>query len=583
MIEFIGHAASEGISVGRCNLLEKYYFKVPRYSILKEDVVQETGKLEKAINKTKGYFNDIKAQSMNKVEKEHLFIFDVYLMLLDDDKYTGEALRLIEEKLINAEYAILLVTSKIIKSFRSLENEYFRERKNDIESITMKLINEMRGDKSDKFYEAHEDEIIVSFDLSPYEATMLINKKILGFVTEKGSKVSHTSILARSIGIPYVVGIAGIIDKIDNGQIIILDGFNGKVIVDPDEDVLKLYKQKERRYRNYIKELSKLKDEDVKTLDGVHINIYTNIEINEEIKMSNDYNAEGIGLYRTEFMYLKAGDISEDEQFNILKGAIQKNRGKPLFVRTFDLGGEKLNNILPHPKEENPALGLRAIRYSLKYEDFFKKQIKAILRASAFGDVRIMIPMISGIEEIRQAKEIIERVKKELGEQNDSQLKFKSDIPVGVMVEIPSLAIIAGLAAKEVDFFSVGSNDLIQYTLGIDRGNENVSYLYRPTHLAFLFLLERILKAAEKNNIEATVCGEIAGEPKYIAVLLGLGYKSLSMSPSSILRAKMIIKRLSIVDCKKMVKKLQKNKIARKSEEDLEIFIEKYASDVYFH
>jgi phosphotransferase system enzyme I (PtsI) len=580
VIELTGQPSSEGLVIGKAFILVKHFFKIPRYRINVADIENEEKKFFNALKNTKEYFLSIKKTIKQSIPTEQLYIFDVYLMFLEDKKFISEVIKFIEKRLMNAEFAVLLVISKIIKSFRNIEDEYFKERSYDFEHIGTKLINEMIGNHVEKVLDnISENEIVISYDISPTDATLLINKKVKGFITERGSKTSHTSILARSFGIPAVVGVQDICEKVDNGDTIILDGFLGKVIIRPDRHTLKVYKEKERRYFNYIKELDKLKNVTVTTLDGYAINLYSNIEISEEIKLSNEYHANGVGLYRTEFMYLAKGDISEEEQYNILKDAILLNHNKPIIIRTFDLGGEKLSNLLPHDKEENPALGLRAIRYSLKYEDFFKKQLRAILRAAVFGNVSVMLPMISGIEEIRLAKGIINKVKKELTEE---QIEFKNNVPIGVMVELPSLALISNIAAKEVDFFSVGSNDLIQYTLGIDRGNANVSYLYRPTHLAILLLLENILKAANKNKIEVTVCGEIAGEPKYIAELLGLGYRNFSMSPAYLLRAKMIIKRLSVNDCKKLIRKLKKNKMARESEEHLSKFIEKYASDVYF-
>lgn len=581
MIELNGQPSSEGIVIGKAFLLMKDFLKIPIYKIKQTEVEKEKARFCEALKKSKEYFLSIKKSFKQTMATHQLYIFDVYIMFLEDKKFITEVIKLIEKRLMNAELAVAIVINKIVKSFRNIEDNYFKERSYDFEHIGNKLINEMAGNHGESLLESiGGNEIVVSQDISPTDATLLIGKKVKGFATERGSKTSHTSILARSFGIPVVVGVVDLCENVDNGDTIIVDGFQGKVIIKPDRQTLKIYKDKERRYINYIKELDKLKDVTVTTADGIKINLYTNIEISEEIELSNQYHAEGVGLYRTEFMYLAKGDVSEDDQYEILKNAILLNKDKPFVVRTFDLGGEKLSNLLPHSKEENPALGLRAIRYSLKYEDFFKKQLKAILRAAVFGNVSIMLPMISGIEEIRMAKGVINKAKDELIKEN---INFKENIPVGVMVEVPSLALIADIAAKEVDFFSVGSNDLMQYTLAIDRGNPNVAYLYRPAHLAILILLEKILKAANKNNINVTICGEIAGEPKYIAELLGIGYRNFSMSPAYLLRTKMIIKRLSIKQCEKLTRKLKKNKIAREAEEQLSKFIEKNASDVYFH
>ncbi|MDY6821086.1 MAG: phosphoenolpyruvate--protein phosphotransferase [Deferribacterota bacterium] len=579
MIKFTGTPSSDGIAIGTVYLIERELFRLPRYRIEKKDVENEKARLYEAIERSKEYFRKIKISSKNVITAEHAYIFDAYLMFLNDKKFINEIVNYIEKRLINAEFAVSLVVNKILKSFRDIKDEYFKERKYDFEHIAIRLINEMAGKNSDNLYGIGGNNIVVSNDISPSDAILLIKKNIKGLVLEKGSKTAHTSILARSIGIPAVVGVNSICDYVDNDDFAIIDGFTGEIIINPDDETLKRYREREERYKLYIDELNKLEDATVKTADGVDVNIFINVEINEEIKLSNRYNIKGVGLYRTEFMYLANSNISEDEQFKIFKEAILLNGDKQITIRTYDLGGDKLNREKPYDKEANPALGLRAIRYSLKNRDFFKKQLRAIYRASYYGDVKIMIPMVSGIEEIRETKRIIDEVKNELRLEN----KPYNDIPLGVMVEIPSLALIANLVAKEVDFFSVGSNDLIQYTLGIDRGNENVSYLYRPTHISVLMLLERILKAANKNNIEVTVCGDIASEPKYIAVLLGIGYRNLSVPPAAILRTKMIIRRLYVNQCKKLLSRLKTRITAEESELELEKFIEKNVSGIYFH
>ncbi|MBC7196492.1 MAG: phosphoenolpyruvate--protein phosphotransferase, partial [Deferribacterales bacterium] len=353
-----------------------------------------------------------------------------------------------------------------------------------------------------------------------------------------------------------------------------------KVIVDPDEETLLQYKEKEKGHLNFVKKLSKLKDKEVFTKDNVKINLFANVEINDEISIALDYNSQGIGLYRTEFFYLEKGDMPEDEQFEILKEAANLIKNKELTIRTFDLGGEKLSDLLPHPDENNPVLGLRAIRYSLRFKDFFKKQIRAILRTSAFGNIKIMFPMISGIEEIDQAKSLLQECKDELRKKG---IAFDENIKVGIMVELPSLALISDLAAQEVDFFSVGTNDLIQYTLGIDRNNEYVAYLYRPSHPAVLTLLKNIIDSANKFNIDATVCGEMAGDPMYIPVLIGLGYTNLSMSPSQLLKAKLLISQIDTKDCKELLNDMLTCKYAKKAEEKLKDFLSKYTHDLYLN
>ncbi|TYB33310.1 MAG: phosphoenolpyruvate--protein phosphotransferase [Flexistipes sinusarabici] len=575
-----GIPSSEGIVTGKCHLLDRSKIHVVKCNIDESDVSEEHKKFDAAIKKTEDYISHVREISLDKLGEDHAFIFDVYLLLLKDDMLVGETKRFIEKELVNAEYALKKVSGKILKVFNESEDEYFRERKSDVEQVVQKLLRFMSADEYESVLNIDDEKIIIAHDLTPSDAAAAIKRKVKGFAMDLGSKISHTSILARAIGIPAVVGCEDISSNVTSGEEVIIDGFEGKVIVNPDEKTREDYRNKEKRYNKYIDELSKLKDAEARTRDGERVTICSNIEINEEIHIAREYNSEGIGLYRTEYIYLDKGDISEDDQFEILKNAVLLNNSYPITVRTFDLGGEKLSDVLPHPEEVNPVMGLRAVRYSLRFKDFFKKQLKAILRAAYYGDVRIMFPMISGIEEVNICKEMLSESAEELRNENQN---FKREIPIGVMVELPSLALITHLIAREVDFFSVGSNDLIQYTLGIDRNNEYVAYLYRPTHPSILIMLEKIIKDARNTGIEASVCGEIAGEPKYIPVLLGLGYRNLSMSPASILKAKMVINRMEIDSCVKLVRELKECKYARLAEEKLSKFINAYAGDVYFH
>jgi len=580
MITLTGIKASEGIVIGKALIIDKRILNVKRRNIDLSEVENEIEKLKKAVNETEKYMLSVKEMTNNDLASGHQFIFDVYLMLLKDDMLIGGTERYIKEHLVNAEYALSVVSGHFIKLFSNAKDEYLKERKNDIKHIVKKLLNFM----VDKGYESisnfKEDLIIIAHDLSPYEVAHFYKNSVKGFALDMGSKTSHTSIILRAMGIPAVVGLENATYIVSNDDTVIVDGLEGKVIVDPDEETLLQYKVKEKGYLNFVKKLSKLKDKEVLTKDNVKINLFANVEINDEIYIAVDYNSQGIGLYRTEFFYLEKGDMPEDEQFEILKEAANLNKNKELTIRTFDLGGEKLSNLLPHPDESNPVMGLRAIRYSLRFKDFFKKQIRAILRTSAFGNIRIMFPMISGIEEIDQAKSLLQECKDELKEKG---IAFDENIKVGIMVELPSLALISDLAAQEVDFFSVGTNDLIQYTLGIDRNNEYVAYLYRPSHPAILTLLKNIIDSANKFNIDATVCGEMAGDPMYIPVLIGLGYTNLSMSPSQLLKAKLLISQIDTKDCKELLNDMITCKYARKAEEKLKDFLSKYTHDLYLN
>ncbi len=580
MIELYGIPASEGIVIGKCYLLDRMARNIPRYSISEENIIPEEKRFMAAVEQASGYIEKVKQLSKNHLEEYHSFIFDVYLLLLKDDMLIGETCKLIKNEHINAEFALKKVSSGLIKKFQESDNEYFRERKNDLEHIVQKILNFMSDEEYESVLNVDDGVILVAHDLTPADVVQTVKKNVKAFVTDLGGKTSHTSILARSLGIPAVVGLEDATYLISSGDIVIVDGTEGKVIIDPSDDVLIDYQDKENRFKLFTDELRTLKDSNAVTKDGVEINLLSNIELNYEIRVSNEYGANGIGLYRTEYIYLENGNVSEEEQFEILKEAVTVNGDKPIVIRTFDLGGEKISSDLPHNDEQNPVMGLRAIRYSLKYNDFFKKQLRAVLRVAALGDVRLMFPMISGMEEINKVKNLINEVSDELNKEN---IKHKKDIPIGVMVEIPSLAIITHLIAEHVDFFSVGTNDLIQYMLGIDRNNEYVSYLYRPTHPAIITILDKIVKDADKNNTEVTVCGEMAGDPLYIPVLLGLGYRNLSMSPALILKAKMVLQKLTIRDCENLVKDLRKSLYAAESENKLKDFFNKFLSDVDFH
>lgn len=575
-----GIPSCDGISIGRCYILDRKKIQVRRYSISDSDVEAELEKLHNGIKKTEEFIKSSRSLSEDAVTEEHSFIFDVYLMLLRDNMLIGEAEENIRKKHINAEFAISMAGAKLMSHFDKSPNEYLRERKSDINHIVQNVLRFMRDKVMDTVLNAENADIIIAHDLTPSDTSQMSKNNIQGFATDLGSRVSHTSILARSMGIPAVVGLGDIASAAEDGDTIILDGFEGVVIVNPDEATLKEYRNKDSRYGEYMEALEELKDKGSVTKDGVRINTYSNIELNEELSLSHMYHHDGVGLYRTEYIYMEHGDVSEQQQFEILKSAVEGNEGKPIVIRTFDLGAEKLSRYMPHPKEQNPVMGLRAVRYSLKYWEFFIKQLRAILRASAFGDVRVLFPMVSGMEEVIKCKKALESAKKELRSEGTA---FNEDIKMGVMMELPSLAMISDLVAGEVDFFSVGTNDLIQYTLGIDRNNEFVAYLYRPTHPAVLRTLKSIMESAERAGIECTVCGEIAGEPKYIPFLLGMGYRHLSMSPALLLKARMIIRALNISDCKKLVDDLEGIKIARLAEEHVEKFIEQNCSDVYFH
>lgn len=575
-----GIAASDGISIGKCHILDREKISVRKYSIAPESVDGEIAKLHAAVDKTSDFIENSKQISLDSINENQAFIFDIYQMLLRDNMLLGEAENIIRTRRVNAEHALSAACRMYTAQFDKSPSEYLRERKTDIENIVQKVLRFMSGCGPESILYIDDAEVIIAHDLSPADTSHMNKKEIKGFATDLGSRTSHTSILARSMGIPAVVGIGNITSVAESGDNIIIDGFEGIVIVDPDEETFNRYKQKDTRYTEYFRELARLKDEETVTQDGVRIELYSNIEMNDEMYLSNEYHSDGVGLYRTEYMYMQHGDVNEEYQYNVLKDAALNNNGKPLVIRTFDLGADKLSKYMPHPKEQNPAMGLRAVRYSLKYNDFFTKQLRSILRVSGEADVRIMFPMISGMEELMRCKEAVENVKSQLRSEN---IPFNENIKTGVMMELPSLAVMSEIVAQETDFFSVGTNDLIQYSLGIDRNNEYVAYLYMPSHPAVRILLKKIAEGADSAGIECTVCGEMAAEPKYIPLLLGLGYRRLSMSPLSILKARMMIKSLKLSDCEELVRGFAGHKLASETETALLDFIQTKCSNIYFH
>lgn len=578
MKTFKGIAASEGIAIGKAFVYDQNKPKLYKRSISPSRVDQEIERFRNAITKTESYINYTKELSQNSLDSNYSFIFDIYLLFLKDGMLVDETIKLIKENNFSAEYALNKVSKNIMNTFESSSDEYLRERKNDIEHITNKLLLFLDGDGI-SLSGVEDGSIVIAHDISPSVLVQLLQSNILGFATDMGSKVTHTSIIARAVSLPAVVGLSNITNSIETGDILILDAFEGIVIVNPDRDELQKYTQLKDRYVEYIDILnSDSAIPDLYTEDNVKVDLFLNIEINEELKQNYIDLSNGIGLYRTEFIYLTRGDVSEEEQFQILKDAVLRANGKEVVIRTFDLGGEKLSSLLPHPEEVNPALGLRAIRYSLKFKDFFKKQLRAILRVAFLGNVSIMFPMVGNVHEIINIKDVLNEVKNEL---QMSSIPF-GHTKIGVMVELPSAAIMADKLAEHVDFFSVGTNDLTQYTLGVDRNNEYVSDIFDPINPAIIQLLKNVIDASFKKNISATICGEMAGDPLFIPILIGLGYRNLSMTPTNILKARYVVRHVKVSDCERLVLDVIDAFELNRHYELLKDFAKNYYPGVYF-
>lgn len=539
-----GIAASPGIAVGRLRVVDRRHLAVDEYPIGRQGVSAEISRLKNAISRTRDELNGLKEQLQETTGDEHLFFIDTHLLILADERLVTEASGHIETSLINAEGALRRALHKYREFFAGIDDAYLRERISDVETVIEKILRNMVGEPHAPIIPDGGQTIIAAHDISPADILQMDRNNIIGIVTEIGGKTSHASILARAFELPAVAGVEGVADLSMDGVPAILDGISGFVIVNPDHDTFVQYLERNRQYRSIGVELLKAAALPPETIDGHRITLKGNVEIPEEGASVLRHGGEGVGLYRTEMLFMNRPEMpDEEEQYRAYQAMQQAIAPHPLTIRTLDAGGDKLLNGVSHKLEQNPALGVRAIRLALGMPGQFKKQLRAILRVSAEGGVRIMFPMISGLEELRSARALLDQAKSEL---TAARIPFDQDIPVGIMIEIPSAVVVADLLAQESDFFSVGTNDLIQYTLAIDRSNEHLVDMYQPLHPAVLRSLRRVVEAAHEAGIEACICGEMAGDPLYLPVLLGLGFDELSMGAASIPRVKQILRRCTM-------------------------------------
>jgi len=554
-----GVGASPGIIIGKAFMFYDDAMSMSVVSLATEaEINEEINRFKQALIKSKQQLLKLKRKLEHMKHKEAYYIIDAQILILEDRLLIENIITTIKEKKIDAASAVKDTTRGLSKIFNDLGDAYLKERKTDIDYIGERIVANILGRKHQDLSTIKEKSIIVAHNLSPADTANLDVGVVMGFVTNVGGNTSHTAIMARALEIPSVVGLKKVTQEVNSGDTIIVDGTMGVVIIRPTAENLEEYSEKKQKYEQLGKELFKYKNLPAETPDGFHVKLLANIELIEELSSVLEYGAEGIGLYRTEFIYLNRKELpTEEEHFKIYKKVIKKISPYPVTIRTIDLGGDKFLSHIDLAEEINPVLGLRAIRFCLKEVNIFKTQLRAILRASAFGELKILFPMISGMQEILQIKALLEEAKDELTKEN---LSFNPDIKIGIMIEIPSAATIADMLAKEVDFFSIGTNDLIQYTLAIDRVNEHVSYLYNPLHPAIIRLLKTIVEAAHSNGIEVAICGEMAGEPLYLPLLLGLGINQLSMNPQCILKIKKIVRSITRSESHGIVKALDQFK-----------------------
>ncbi|MDH4006801.1 MAG: phosphoenolpyruvate--protein phosphotransferase [Desulfuromonadales bacterium] len=550
----VGIAAAPGIAISRSYLVSRDRMAVIERRISVEEVEPEVSAFRQAVEKSKAQLIEVREQADDKELSEHLYIIDTHLLILQDEMLIGETLRLISDKLINAEGALNRVLRKIRRVFDKISDEYLRERHSDIDSIGDRLMRNLLGETRESLAEVDEQVIVVSHDLSPADTVQIDKTKVVGFVTDIGGRTSHTAILARSMGIPAVLGLETVTSLVPNGVPMIIDGSTGTVVLKPSQETFRDYLQKKRDYDYQETELHKFRNLAAETLDGFSLALRGNIDFVEEIAAAREHGAQGIGLFRTEFLFMSGeGPPSEDEQLEVYRSAVEQMAPYPVTIRTLDVGGDKFVPEFNLSDEVNPAMGLRAVRFSLKEVNLFKTQLRAILRASESGPIRIMFPMISGVAEVRACKQFLERERQDL---LAAGIPCGDQIEVGIMIETPAAVLIADLLAKEVDFFSVGTNDLIQYCLAIDRGNEHVAYLYEPMHPAVLQALLRVCKAAKSAGIEVGMCGEMAGEDLYALVLIALGFDELSMNAANISRVKRIMRQVKYTEVLQILENL---------------------------
>jgi phosphotransferase system enzyme I (PtsI) len=549
-----GIGASPGIIIGKAYLIERFKVRLPQKQINPEQVEEEVQRFFNAIQESRNQLTEIKEKILDTEVRKHSFILDVHLMILDDEMLLQDTVDKIRKKKVNAEWALDLTLEKLDAAFQAIEDEYLRERRSDLHYVVARIFRNLLGKKHDDITKIKGKVIIVAHDLSPADTLQINLKYVAGFITDIGGKVSHTAILSRSLGIPAVVGLEVATSLINGGDPLIIDGETGEVVINPTEEVSQSFLERKRRTKSFEREILKYASLPAETRDGVRIRLQANIEMVEEISSAKMHGAEGIGLYRTEILYLNRKDLpTEEEHFQIYRRLVETIYPATATIRTLDIGGDKFLPDYSKNNEMNPALGLRAIRFSMKETDIFKTQLRGILRASAHGKLRVLFPMISGMEEIRQAKAILEEVKKGLMK---AKIPFDQEIEIGAMIEIPSASVTADLLAREVNFFSIGTNDLIQYALAVDRINEHVSYLYEPLHPAILRIIRGVVQYAHQAGIPVAICGEMAAEPAYALILLGLGLDEFSMNPVSIPRVKKVLRMSRFEETRSLVEQL---------------------------
>jgi phosphoenolpyruvate-protein phosphotransferase (PTS system enzyme I) len=554
-VRFQGVGVASGIARGVVFLHKPDDEEPPKRRIDDSEVAREIVRFESALIATRAQILEMQQRIAEAIGAKDASIFDAHLLVVEDRTLIDEVLRSLEKEKFNVEFVFAEVANRYAQTLSEIDDPYLRERAFDIHDVTRRVIRNLLGRSTKTLGTLDVPQIVVAHNITPSDTAMLNRQLVLGFATDVGSRTSHTAIMARSLNIPAVVGLKDISEQLRPGENVLLDGTNGLVILNPSDQTLWEYGEIEVKLEHVEEVLTGLRDTVSTTSDGRHVVLSANIELPEDVPLVIEAGAEGIGLYRTEFFFLNKNDLpTEEEQYKTYRLVAEAMQPESIIIRTLDIGGDKFLSHSHLPAEINPFLGCRAIRFCLDRPDIFKAQLRAILRVSALGNVRMMFPMISGLSELRQAKEVLESCKAELREEDKP---FKEDIEVGIMIEVPSAVLVADALAREVDFFSIGTNDLIQYTIAVDRVNERIAHLYEPTHPAILRLIEMTVSAAHAHGIWVGVCGEMAGEITLTPLLLALGVDELSVSAGLVPRVKKAVQTLDTKECSKLLEDIR--------------------------
>ncbi len=554
MKEYQGIGVSPGVAIGKVFVLHSgESFNLPKRVVGPEQISNEIARFEEALTRTRTEILGIRRKLSDQIGRESSDIFTAHLLILEDRTLIEDVIEVIRNERVGAEYAFAAVIQRYFQAFSQINDEYLKERISDIRDVGKRLLGNLCGEEKKRLEEFRGKVVIASHDLSPSDTASLDRSKVIAFVTEIGGPTSHTAILGRSLEIPAIVGIDKIINELQDDDTIIVDGTHGVVVINPDQATIDKFNSQGDRFVQLTNELDKLRELPAETLDGKRIMLSANIEFHHEIPSVISHGGEGVGLYRTEYFYMNRTTLpNEQEQYESYRKVAETMHPHPVIIRTLDLGGDKFASTLEIPHEMNPSLGWRAIRFCLMRKDIFKTQLRAILRASAHGDLKIMYPMVSSVYEIRAAREVLNEAKAELEREG---IPFNRDIPVGAMVEIPSAALASDVLAKEVDFFSLGTNDLIQYVLAIDRMNEKIAYIYEPTHPAIVRLIDMTIRNGHGHNIWVGSCGEMSSDPAIAILLVGLGIDEISASPVTLPKIKKAIRSIRYSDAKEIAQK----------------------------